>query len=55
MQTFHLTCYVPPQVLRDFSFPKKATKKSFHRGLGTLGENLWGEVQGGANDQIMSR
>ena len=29
---FHLPCYVFPQVSRDFSFPKRATKIAFHRG-----------------------
>ena len=28
----HLPCYVPPQVSRDFSFPKRATKIAFHGG-----------------------
>ena len=32
---------------------KKSYQKAFHEG--TFGENLWGGVQRGANDQIMSR
>ena len=43
----------PPQVLRDFFFPKRATKKAFHGG--TFGQNLWEGVDGGTNFQIMSR
>ena len=36
----HLPCYVPPQVSRDFSFPKRATKIAFHGG------DFWGKFMG---------
>ena len=50
---FHLPCCVPPSSMESFFFQKYLPRRFFMEEH--FGENLWGGVNGGTTDQIISR